>query len=680
MSIFFDEHEVRKAVEQLKPNNQLFEVRIIGQSKPLSAYFTNADKLIEQLGRLHLDNTNVYITLNHIDDGCASRIQFEKFIATKEPTTSDNNITHFDWLFIDMDPVRAAGISSSEEEYQKAMLTAKKIVEYMESLGFNEPVKAVSGNGAHLLYKVDLLKTPENESLLKKCLKVLSILFSNESVKIDEINFNPSRICKLYGTMAQKGRNSLDRPHRLSRMKGEVKEVAVNGIDLLKKLANEIPEEEPKRIVKQSAVQSEFSVTDWMDEHGIKYTQDGTWEGGTKYILDHCPFDSNHGNKDAMILVQSSGAIAFKCFHNSCRDKKWQDVRLMFEPDAYDQNDNDRRIEEGWKQHNKQKNNVPYHEIIDETDEPLFLNPLMINELEEPEEEYIRTGYKEIDMRMKGLVKKGITVVSGLRASAKSTWLSDISLNAIKDGHTVIAYSGELTSKKFMRWMYLQAAGKNKVKKSTQFEDNYYTTKEVNDNIAMWLGDKFWLYNNNYGNSFKQIAEQLRRIIQAKKADLVIIDNVMALNLEELDKDKYEAQTKFVWELKNIANLTNTHIIFVAHPRKAQGFLRLDDISGSGNIANIVDNAFIVHRTNADFIRLSSQMFDWKDTHPAYSGTNVIEVSKNREDGVQDLFFPLWYEKETKRLKNSVDEVIVYPWYDDGFIPVPEEDMGDIPF
>lgn len=352
----------------------------------------------------------------------------------------------------------------------------------------------------------------------------------------------------------------------------------------------------------------------------------------------------------------------------------------MFEPDAYDQNDNDRRIEEGWKQHNKQKNNVPYHEIIDETDEPLFLNPLMINELEEPEEEYIRTGYKEIDMRMKGLVKKGITVVSGLRASAKSTWLSDISLNAIKDGHTVIAYSGELTSKKFMRWMYLQAAGKNKVKKSTQFEDNYYTTKEVNDNIAMWLGDKFWLYNNNYGNSFKQIAEQLRRIIQAKKADLVIIDNVMALNLEELDKDKYEAQTKFVWELKNIANLTNTHIIFVAHPRKAQGFLRLDDISGSGNIANIVDNAFIVHRTNADFIRLSSQMFNWKDTHPAYSGTNVIEVSKNREDGVQDLFFPLWYEKETKRLKNSVDEVIVYPWYDDGFIPVPEEDMGDIPF
>lgn len=679
MSNLFDEQEVRKAIAQLKPNNQLFEVRVLGQSKPLSAYFKDADKLIEALGNLHLENTNVYITLNRIEDGCASRIQFEKFIAIKD-STSDSNITRFEWLFIDMDPVRAAGISSSADEYQSALITAKKIVEYMESLGFNEPVKAVSGNGAHLLYKVDLPNTPENEALLKKCLKVLSVFFSNNVVKIDEVNFNPSRICKLYGTMAQKGRNSEDRPHRMSRMKGEPKEVLTNGIDVLQKLVEELPEEEPKRIVKQSSVQGDFSVTDWMDEHGIGYVNGGPWEGGTKYILDHCPFDSNHDGKDAMIFVQASGAIGFKCFHNSCRDRKWQDVRLLFEPDAYDHSDNDKRIEEGWKQHNRLKTDIPYHEVIDENDEPMFLNPSMINELEEPEEEYIRTGYKEIDMRMKGLVKKGITVVSGLRASAKSTWLSDVSLNAIKDGHTVITYSGELTSKKFMRWMYLQAAGKNKVRKSIQFDDNYYTTKEVNNQIAEWLGDRFWLYNNNYGNSFKQIAEQLRRIIQAKKADLVIIDNVMALNLEELDKDKYEAQTKFVWELKNIANLTNTHIIFVAHPRKAQGFLRLDDISGSGNISNIVDNAFIVHRNNADFKRLSMQMFDWKDSNPVYDGTNIIEVSKNREDGVQDLFIPLWYEKETKRLKNTIDEVIVYPWYDDGFIPVPDEDMGDIPF
>ena len=305
-------------------------------------------------------------------------------------STSDSNITQFEWLFIDMDPVRTSGVSSSKEEYQAAMDMARKVVAYMASIGFAEPVKAISGNGAHLLYRIELPNTAENQSLIKKCLKVLATLFNSKMVKIDEVNFNPSRICKLYGTVAQKGISSEDRPHRLSRLIGDVKEVDINDIDVLKKLANEIPEEEPKRIAKTSAVQNDFSVTDWMDEHGIRYTQDGTWEGGTKYILDHCPFDKNHSNKDAMILVQSSGAIAFKCFHNSCRDKKWQDVRLMFEPDAYDHDDNDRRIEEGWKQHNRLKADIPYHEVIDETDEPMFLTPSMINALEEPEEEYIR--------------------------------------------------------------------------------------------------------------------------------------------------------------------------------------------------------------------------------------------------------------------------------------------------
>lgn len=104
---YFDEKEVRKAITQLKPNGQLFEIRIIGQSKPLSAYFTNAEKLVESLSKLHLENTNVYITLNRIDSGCSSRMQYEKFLPTKD-NTSDSNITKFDWLFIDIDPVRAA--------------------------------------------------------------------------------------------------------------------------------------------------------------------------------------------------------------------------------------------------------------------------------------------------------------------------------------------------------------------------------------------------------------------------------------------------------------------------------------------------------------------------------------------------------------------------------------------
>jgi hypothetical protein len=201
--------------------------------------------------------------------------------------------------------------------------------------------------------------------------------------------------------------------------------------------------------------------------------------------------------------------------------------------------------------------------------------------------------------------------------------------------------------------------------------------------IAEWIGERLWLYNNRYGNDFSKISERLVQEIKRQEADLVILDNLMALNLEAYDKDKYEAQTKFVQKLKEIAECCNIHIIFVAHPRKSQGFLRLDDISGSANISNYVDNAFIVHRKNNDFIRLSKQMFGWKDSEPVLQEnvTNVIEICKDRDNGNQDVFIPLYYEKETKRLKNTPVEMVIYEWdksekADDGFMNVDEmEDM-----
>ena len=141
-----------------------------------------------------------------------------------------------------------------------------------------------------------------------------------------------------------------------------------------------------------------------------------------------------------------------------------------------------------------------------------------------------------------------------------------------------------------------------------------------------------------------------------------MIDNIMALDLSGADKDKYEAQTRFIWMLKDLAKIANAHVLFVAHPRKAAGFLRLDDVSGSGNIGNIVDNAFIVHRNNDDFRNQTKAQYKRPDSWEGYSGTNVIEVCKNRDAGVQDMFIPLWYEPQTKRMKNYQGENVVYGW------------------
>ena len=684
MTNYINEIELRKAIEQIHPDGELFEVRIISKvgkrQSIISGYFKDADTLLEKFKTIDLRNTNVYFTLNQLNEGLFSRQQSETFINGAN-TTSDTDVDGIKWLFIDLDPKRSSGISSSNEEVQMAYSLAAKVYEYLKNLGFEEPVKAVSGNGAHLLYRVKLARNDTNEQLIDKCLKTLSALFDTDRVEVDTSTFNPSRVCKLYGTLAQKGKNTESRPHRMSRIIGEVKEVRVTDRAYLEKLVGELPQEAPKPTKYNNYSPAEFDIENWLNKYGLAY-QKKDFRDGIKYVLDECPFDSSHKAPDSMVTVAPSGAIGFKCLHNSCSDKHWRELRLKFEPDAYEYSNEDRRIDEGYLRHNReQKKIVPKNEVA----EPSFVNANMILHTDDPEGEYIKSGINVIDRKMKGLQKGCVTLISGLRGAAKTTILGQIILNCVEHKQTAVVYSGELSKKRFLNWLMIQAAGKGYTKKYREYE-GYYCQDEVKPAICNWLGNYMWLYNNICGNRFDEIAALIKAKVAEYKADICIIDNLMALDLGSYDKDQYIAQTQFVWKLKEIATELNVHVIFVAHPRKAMGFLRLDDVSGSGNITNIVDNAFIIHRNNNDFQRLTKSMFGWKQDNEAYSGSNVIEICKDRENGNQDIFIPLWFEPESKRLKNYDTENIVYSWekpkssYPDDFMDVTEDMLKEIPF
>ena len=119
------------------------------------------------------------------------------------------------------------------------------------------------------------------------------------------------------------------------------------------------------------------------------------------------------------------------------------------------------------------------------------------------------------------------------------------------------------------------------------------------------------------------------------------------------------------------------HILFVAHPRKSQGFLRLDDVSGSNDIVNRVDNAIIMHRVNEDFRRLTAETLKWKADNAIYSCDNVVEIAKDRDGGVQDEFIPLYFERESKRMKNSTYECKTYGWQTESEEFIELEDLPD---
>ena len=122
------------------------------------------------------------------------------------------------WLLIDCDPVRPSGISSSDQEHGRAIATACGIWDDLRSIGWPDPVVCDSGNGAHLLYRLDLANTPAVTQSIKATLAGIAQHSAPDDVAVDVNVYNASRITKLYGTITRKGDHTQERPHRRSRI------------------------------------------------------------------------------------------------------------------------------------------------------------------------------------------------------------------------------------------------------------------------------------------------------------------------------------------------------------------------------------------------------------------------------------------------------------------------------
>lgn len=643
----YNELEVRKTFELMV--DDLTEVRIIGNNITASGYFKDVDTLLKNLKQYeNRQGLNFYFVMNSVNEGCYSRQQRDCFIeisrSNKTPTTSDKDIVKRNWLLLDIDCERPSGVSSTDTELQKAKDKANKVYRYLKNEGFERPIVAYSGSGTHLLYRISL--DPSETQLVKDSLLALDMMFSDEEVKIDTSVFNASRITKLYGTMAVKGRNTKERPHRLSKIVNYPNEIKVNDAELLIKLAKNLPEP-PKRTFQAQ----EFDIDSWLSSNGIVVKEQANFNGGRKLILEECPFDSSHRGKDAAIFVLNNGAIGFKCFHASCSQYTWQDVRKKYEPNAYN------RVEV--KRLEPRLNSLKKPEL--KTNEPLFFTSTTIKPKDRSQIVSIETGITKLDKKIIGLNKGEVSCVSGLRGSGKSSLMSQIALEAVQRKYKTALFSGELSENRVLEWLQLQAAGKLYTQ-PTKYENYFYVDDKTKYYINKWLDNKIYIYNNNYGNDAQKILNSVEQCITKNKVDLVILDNLMSMNLESLSGDKYERQTKLVLGLVKYAQDNDVHILFVAHPRKSIGFLRLEDISGTADLTNAVENVFIVHRVNMDFKAKSKLTFGWRDDNDLYNYTNVIEVCKNRDLGIQDYFVGLQFEVESKRFLNEKYETKHYDW------------------
>lgn len=657
-----DKAQVYKWWDVFKNGSDLTEIRILSGNKTWSGYFKDVETLLACIEPYsNSPHTQIYFTLNHIKEACYGRSQCNKIIQIfREPTTSDVDIDGRTHILIDLDPKRPAGVSSSNDELNYAYQKAVDIFNWLKSQGFYEPIICMSGNGYHCVIPCLISASPEATETIKKFLQVLSLFFSDEHIEVDEKVFNLARISKLPGTTACKGENTPDRPWRQSQVVYVPSEIKPTDIAYFKKIAAMYPEEEkPNRYNNYSS--EKFDLVEFLNKHGIGYTTQRV-AGGTKYILDHCPFNDQHKHKDAVIFQRDSGAIGFLCFHNSCSGKTWRDVRLLFEPDAYDRDYTPQPLM--YKQPIIQQPVVTIPIIQQEQKGKIWLK---MSEIKRPKidlKDYIPSGIPYIDEKGLGFRRKQVSVWSGFRGCGKSTLLNMLILNAAQKGYKSALYTGELPEDMEKQWLYLQAAGKQHVRKYGN-SDYYYVPDAIASRIDTWIDKFLWTFNNKYGDNFVQISDQVRRLKDEEDIDCVLLDNLMVLNFRELDSDKFERQGALLQRLNDLAKELDIHIHLVAHPNKTSGFIRIDNISGSGDISNKADNVFLLSRVNTDFINNAKPIMN-KFTYQNILDskcTNVIEIGKFRNKGsLVGHYIEFWFELESNRLKNDLAENIIYNW------------------
>ncbi len=344
--------EITRFLSLLVQAGDVFEVRApkclerrgATYTSTVSGYFTHAS--IEAAAGLiaELDESGlapgVYVTLNPVRSDLLARAT-NRLKRRAPETTADGDILARRWFLIDVDPVRPSGVSSTDEEIELARQRASAIYVFLSTLGWPEPVVAMSGNGYHLLYRIDL--PVDDADLVRRILAAIADHFDDDCIVVDRSVHNPARITKIIGTMSRKGDDLAGsegisaRPHRRSALISVPDEMHIVPVELLEALVatdTPPPSAPPDRIERFPSTPDGVRV--WLEQRGVPVK--GVRRNGTKtmILLERCPIDPeivSTGSSDIAVLVGDDGMLAYCNKHNRGEHFTWPDLRRVLDPE-----------------------------------------------------------------------------------------------------------------------------------------------------------------------------------------------------------------------------------------------------------------------------------------------------------------------------------------------------------
>lgn len=318
-----DLSEIRAALGLLLEAGGVAELRVpkAGRAGVVSGYFDQPDRLAAAAAQWSGGAEGVYVTLNPCAQALLARAA-NRVVERAPTTTRDADVLRRRWVLIDLDPRRAAGISSTDAEHAAALGRAGDIQGWLAERDWPAPILADSGNGAHLLYRLDLPNDEEAGALVRRVLEALALVFDDDDVTVDTSVFNAARISKVYGTLAAKGDSTPERPHRLARILEAPAEPQVVPNGLLTALADLAPGAPPAAARPGRVVNVDAALA----AAGHVVVKRKAWNGGTVYELDVCPFNRAH-ERTARLITWPDGRRTAGCFHASCSARPWTEWR-----------------------------------------------------------------------------------------------------------------------------------------------------------------------------------------------------------------------------------------------------------------------------------------------------------------------------------------------------------------
>lgn len=280
---------IQKALAALLAPEDVAELRIPGTRRgTVSGYFTDRDMMAGAAASWNGRAAGIYFTLNPVIPDLAAR-SAEHLSEFARHTTADQDVLRRRWLPIDCDPVRPSGISSTHLEHEAALDRAKDVARFLVSIGVppDSVIQADSGNGGHVLVRIEQPNDEVAGLLVDRCLSALDMLFSDQAVSVDTSVTNAARIWKVYGTLVGKGDNTADRPHRIACLIQLPEHLVVAPDAPLQKLAGMAPATD--RFDARASFDG-FNLDSWISRHGLQVVTTGVWKGGRKWILRSCPW------------------------------------------------------------------------------------------------------------------------------------------------------------------------------------------------------------------------------------------------------------------------------------------------------------------------------------------------------------------------------------------------------